>query len=72
MRLLLIFNIPRLMFEIILILFLSTPPQRRFPRLQTFRPLESPDVFGGRAASVDQPDVPVGFYPSEPNAYRRL
>ena len=26
-------------------------PQRRFPRLQTFRPFESPDVFGGRAAS---------------------
>ena len=50
-------------------MFLNTPPwssdrdhQRRFPRLQTFRPFESPDVFGGRAASGDQPDVPVGFF----------
>ena len=49
-------------------MFLNTPPwssdrdpQRRFPRLQTFRPFESPDVFGGRAASGDQPDVPVGL-----------
>ena len=48
--------------------FLNNPPwssdrdhQRRFLRLQTFRPFESPDVFGGRAASGDQPDVPVGF-----------
>ena len=48
--------------------FLNTPPwssdrdlQRRFPRLQTFRPFESPDVFGRGAASGDQPDVPVGF-----------
>ena len=48
--------------------FLNTPPwssdrdpQRRFPPLQTFRPFESPDVSGGRAASSDQPDVPVGL-----------
>ena len=47
--------------------FLNTPPwnsdrdpQRRFPRLQTFRPFESPDVFGG-AASGGQPYVPIGF-----------
>ena len=49
-------------------LFLNTPPwssdrdpQGSFPRLQMFRLYESPYVFGGRAASGDQPDVPVGF-----------
>ena len=38
-------------------------PQRSFkiPRLQKFRPYGSPYVFGGRAASDDQPDVSVGF-----------
>ena len=63
-----------------LTMFLDTPPwssdrdpQRRFPRLQTFRPFESPDVFGGGPHPViSRMSLSVFLYPSEPNAYRRL
>ena len=47
-------------------MFLNTPPwssdrdpQRRFPCLQTFRPLESPDVFGGAHSVISQMSLSV-------------
>ena len=46
-------------------------PTRSFDHLQTFRPYDFPYVFGGRAASGDQPDVPVGFYLPEPRYSRQ-
>ena len=64
--------------------FLNTPPwssdrdpQRRFPRLQTFRPFESPDVFGGGGRIRWSAGCPCRFFfilrsPTLTAGYERL